>query len=109
MLYEVITDYPQPVEAPKGAPNVVPVLIDDIGFGHPGIFGGPIPTPALDRLAKQGIRYNTFHTTAICSPTRAALLTGRNHHQVATGTRITSYNVCYTKLLRSGTLPCGVS
>ena len=79
-------DYPQPVEAPKGAPNVVLILIDDFGFGHPGTFGGPIPTPALDRLAKQGLRYNTFHTTAICSPTRAALLTGRNHHQVATGT-----------------------
>ena len=79
-------DYPQPVEAPKGAPNVVLVLIDDFGFGHPGTFGGPIPTPAIDGLAKQGLRYNTFHTTAICSPTRAALLTGRNHHQVATGT-----------------------
>jgi len=79
-------DYPQPLEAPKGAPNVVLILIDDIGFGHPGTFGGPIPTPALDRLANRGLRYNTFHTTAICSPTRAALLTGRNHHQVATGT-----------------------
>jgi len=79
-------DYPQPVKPPKGAPNVVLILIDDFGFGHPGTFGGPIPTPAMDRLAEQGLRYNTFHTTAICSPTRAALLTGRNHHQVANGT-----------------------
>jgi len=79
-------DYPQPVKAPEGAPNVVLVLIDDLGFGQPGTFGGPVPTPALDRLAEQGLRYNMFHTTAICSPTRAALLTGRNHHQVATGT-----------------------
>jgi len=79
-------DYPKPVKPPKGAPNVVVILIDDLGFGHPGTFGGPIPTPALDRLAREGLRYNRFHTTAICSPTRAALLTGRNHHQVATGT-----------------------
>jgi len=79
-------DYPQPVEAPEGAPNVVVILIDDCGFGQPGTFGGPVPTPAFDKLAEQGLRYNTFHTTAICSPTRAALLTGRNHHQVATGT-----------------------
>jgi len=79
-------DYPQPVQAPEGAPNVVVILIDDLGFGHPSTFGGPIPTPALDSLAAGGIVYNRFHTTAICSPTRAALLTGRNHHQCATGT-----------------------
>ncbi|UTF58571.1 arylsulfatase [Gilvimarinus sp. DA14] len=79
-------DYPQPITPPDGAPNVVVVLIDDFGFGHPGTFGGPVPTPSLDNLANQGLRYNTFHTTAICSPTRAALLTGRNHHQVAFGT-----------------------
>ena len=79
-------DYPQPVTPPKGAPNVVLVLIDDLGFGHPSTFGGPIPTPALNQLAKGGVRYNRFHTTAICSPTRIALLTGRNHHQCATGT-----------------------
>jgi len=65
---------------------VVLILLDDLGFGQPGTFGGPVPTPALDRLAAAGLRYNRFHTTAICSPTRAALLTGRNHHQVATGT-----------------------
>jgi len=79
-------DYPQPVAPPEGAPNVVLILIDDLGFGHPSTFGGPIPTPALDRLAQEGVRYNRFHTTAICSPTRVALLTGRNHHQCATGT-----------------------
>ena len=79
-------DFPQPISAPKDAPNVVLILLDDIGFGQPGTFGGPIPTPNLDKLASQGLRYNRFHTTAICSPTRAALLTGRNHHQVANGT-----------------------
>jgi arylsulfatase len=79
-------DFPQPVSAPKGAPNIVLILLDDLGFGQPGTFGGPIPTPNLDRLAGEGLRYNRFHTTAICSPTRAALLTGRNHHQVANGT-----------------------
>jgi arylsulfatase A-like enzyme len=68
------------VKAPKGAPNVVIFLLDDIGFGHPGTFGGGIPMPTLDRLAKQGLSYNRFHTTALCSPTRTALLTGRNHH-----------------------------
>jgi arylsulfatase len=79
-------DFPQPISAPKGAPNVLLILLDDLGFGQPGTFGGPIPTPNLDKLASQGLRYNRFHTTAICSPTRAALLTGRNHHQVANGT-----------------------
>jgi arylsulfatase A-like enzyme len=68
------------VKAPAGAPNVVIVLIDDIGFGHSSAFGGPINMPTLDRLAASGLRYNRFHTTALCSPTRTALLTGRNHH-----------------------------
>jgi arylsulfatase len=66
--------------APTGAPNVLIVLIDDLGFGATTPFGGPIPTPTLDRLAKGGLRYNNFHTTALCSPTRAALKSGRNHH-----------------------------
>lgn len=79
-------DYPQPVTPPEGAPNVLVVLIDDLGFGQPGTFGGPIPTPAMDALADEGLRYTRFHTTAICSPTRAALLTGRNHHQSGFGT-----------------------
>ena len=68
------------VTAPKGAPNVVVVLLDDIGFGQSSAFGGPARMTTLDRLAGEGIRYNNFHTTALCSPTRTALLTGRNHH-----------------------------
>lgn len=79
-------DYPQPVTPPEGAPNVVVVLIDDLGFGQPGTFGGPVPTQAMDALAEDGLRFTRFHTTAICSPTRAALLTGRNHHQSGFGT-----------------------
>ncbi len=73
------------VKAPGGAPNVVIVLIDDLGFGVPGAFGGPVPMPTLDRLAQNGLRYNNFHTTALCSPTRAALKSGRNHHTVNMG------------------------
>src|SRR6476469_4748567 len=68
-----------PIPAPEGAPNVLLVLTDDAGFGNPSTFGGPINTPTLERLAGGGISYNRFHTTALCSPTRAALLTGRNH------------------------------
>ena len=71
---------------PTGAPNVVVVLLDDVGFGAPSTFGGPVPTPALDSVARAGLRYNQFHTTALCSPTRAALLTGRNHHSAHMGT-----------------------
>jgi len=73
------------VKAPKGAPNVVIVLIDDMGFAHPSAFGGAIAMPTLDRLAAGGLRYNNLHVTALCSPTRAALLTGRNHHTNNTG------------------------
>ena len=73
------------ISAPEGAPNVVIVLIDDIGFGAAAGFGGAILTPTLDRLAKDGLRYNQFHTTALCSPTRMAILTGRNHHSANTG------------------------
>jgi arylsulfatase A-like enzyme len=68
------------LKAPKGAPNVIVVLIDDMGFGVSETFGGPVTTPTMNRLADQGIRYNRFHTTALCSPTRVALLTGYNHH-----------------------------
>src|SRR5512147_2555493 len=68
------------VKAPEGAPNVLIVLIDDMGFGMPSAFGGPIHMPTVDRLAEGGLRYNQFHTTALCAPTRLALLTGRNHH-----------------------------
>ena len=73
------------VKAPIKAPNVVIVLIDDVGFGATSTFGGPIQTPTLDKLASEGLRYNNFHTTALCSPTRNALKTGRNHHTTNTG------------------------
>lgn len=77
--------YPLPVKAPKGAPNVLLMLLDDVGFGMCDTFGGPVPTPNMSRLAKNGLSYTRFHTTALCSPTRAALLTGRNHHSAGTG------------------------
>ncbi|MFV0476920.1 MAG: arylsulfatase [Parahaliea sp.] len=77
--------FPQGVQAPLGAPNVVLIMLDDVGFGQTGTFGGPTPTPNIDKLAAAGLRYNRFHTTAICSPTRAALLTGRNHHTTGFG------------------------
>jgi len=73
------------INPPKGAPNVLMILIDDSGYGQWGTFGGQTPTPNLDRLARSGISYLRFHTTALCSPTRAALLTGRNHHSVGMG------------------------
>jgi arylsulfatase len=73
------------VQSPEGAPNVLLVLIDDAGFGNPSTFGGAIDTPNYTRMADEGLRYNRFHVTAICSPTRAALLTGRNHHRVGFG------------------------
>src|SRR5499426_1865084 len=77
--------FPQPVQAPKGAPNIVLILIDDAGFGQFSTFGGGVPSATMDKLAVEGLRYNSFHTTALCSPTRAALITGRNHHSVASG------------------------
>ena len=70
---------------PKDAPNVLLIITDDVGFGAPSTFGGVIPTPALDRIANNGLRYTNFHSTALCSPTRAALITGRNHHSVGFG------------------------
>jgi len=72
-----------PLTSPKGAPNVLIVLLDDVGFGQLGCYGGPIATPNIDKLASRGLRYNNFHTTALCSPSRAALLTGRNHQAVS--------------------------
>jgi arylsulfatase len=80
-----VPDFPKGVEAPAGAPNVLLILTDDVGFGASSTFGGPIETPNFQRIANSGLRYNTFHTTALCSPTRAALITGRNHHSVASG------------------------
>ncbi|ETF01599.1 arylsulfatase [Advenella kashmirensis W13003] len=82
---ESVQSFPQVVAPPKGAPNIVLVLLDDVGFGQPSTFGGPVEMPTLDRLAGNGLRYNRFHTTAMCTPTRAALLTGRNHHSVGNG------------------------
>ena len=82
---ESILDFPAEVSAPEGAPNVLLIMPDDVGFGASSAFGGPIPTPALERIADAGVRYNQFHTTALCSPTRSALITGRNHHSNATG------------------------
>jgi arylsulfatase A-like enzyme len=84
-VQESTKDFPQEVKAPEGAPNILLILTDDVGFGASSTFGGPVPTPTMDRLAKEGLRYTEFHTTALCSPTRAALLTGRNHHSAATG------------------------
>ena len=84
--YQDSTPYwPPRVVPPKGAPNVLLIMTDDQGYGVSGTFGGVIPTPALDRIAKAGLRYTQFHSTALCSPTRAALITGRNHHSVGFG------------------------
>jgi len=82
---ESVKDFPKAVEAPKGAPNILVIMTDDVGFAASSTFGGPIPTPTMDRLAQNGLRYNNFHTTAMSSPTRAALLSGRNHHSANTG------------------------
>ncbi len=81
------TSFPplEPLRAPKAAPNVLIVLLDDVGFGASSAFGGPIHTPTAERLAAKGLKYNRFHTTALCSPSRQALLTGRNHHSVGMG------------------------
>lgn len=76
----------EPTRLPANAPNILIILMDDVGFGQTDTFGGEVHTPTLTRLRDQGISYNTFHTTSICSPTRAALLTGRNHHRVHSGT-----------------------
>jgi arylsulfatase A-like enzyme len=77
--------WPARVVPPKDAPNVLLIMTDDVGFGAPSTFGGVIPTPALDRVAQMGLRYTQFHSTALCSPTRGALITGRNHHSVGFG------------------------
>ncbi len=75
----------EPIRPPAGAPNVLVVLIDDAGFGSSSAFGGPCHTPTAERLAGEGLKFSRFHTTALCSPTRAALLSGRNHHSVGMG------------------------
>jgi Sulfatase len=98
------TPYWQPqVVPPKGAPNILLILTDDVGFAAPSTFGGVIPTPTLDRIANMGVRYTQFHTTSLCSPTRAALITGRNHHSAGFGliseaaTGFPGYNSVITK------------
>ena len=77
--------WPPRIVPPKGAPNVLLIMTDDQGFGAPSTFGGVIPTPTMDRIANSGLRYTNFHSTSLCSPTRAALITGRNHHSVGFG------------------------
>ena len=95
--------WPMRVVPPKGAPNILLILIDDEGYGAPATFGGVIPTPELDKIAANGLRYTNFHTTSLCSPTRAALITGRNHHSVGFGvvteqsTGFPGYNSIITK------------
>ena len=81
------TAYPpiEPLLPPTGAPNVLVILLDDVGFGASSAFGGPCHTPTAERLAAGGLKYNRFHTTALCAPTRQAMLTGRNHHSVGHG------------------------
>ena len=103
------TKYP-PIEQlrpPKGAPNVLIVLLDDVGFGASSAFGGPCQTPTAERLAAGGLKYNRFHTTALCSPTRQALLTGRNHHSVGMGgiTEIASGSPGYCSVLPKTAAP----
>lgn len=77
--------WPPQIVPPKGAPNILLIMTDDAGYGVPGTFGGVVPTPALDRIAQAGLRYTQFNSTALCSPSRAALITGRNHHSVGFG------------------------
>ncbi len=95
--------WPPRVVPPKDAPNILLIMTDDVGFAAPSTFGGVIPTPALDRIAKMGLRYTNFHSTSLCSPTRAALITGRNHHSVGFGvvaeqsTGFPGYNSIITK------------
>ena len=103
MKYPVI----EQLRPPKGAPNVLIILIDDAGFGSASAFGGPCQTPNAERLAKGGLRYNRFHTTALCSPTRQALLTGRNHHSVGMGgiTEIASGSPGYCSVLPNTASP----
>lgn len=94
-----------PIRAPEGAPNILVILLDDVGFGASSAFGGPCHTPTAERLASQGLKFNRFHTTALCSPTRAALLTGRNHHSVGMGgiTELATAAPGYTSIIPNET------
>ena len=97
----------EPLRAPEGAPNVLIILLDDVGFGASSAFGGPCQTPNFENLASGGLKYNRFHTTALCSPTRQALLTGRNHHSVGMGgiTEITTSAPGYSSILPKNKAP----
>src|ERR1700723_96778 len=96
---------------PKGAPNVLIILVDDAGFGSSSAFGGPCQTPNAEKLAKGGLKFNRFHTTALCSPTRQALLTGRNHHSVNMGSicELATSAPGYTSLLPKDKAPLAVT
>src|SRR6516164_6548786 len=95
--------WPPRVVPPKGAPNILLIMTDDQGYGITSTFGGVIPTPAMDRIAKAGLRYTQFHSTALCSPSRAAIITGRNHHSMGFGviteqaTGFPGYDSIFTK------------
>ncbi|MGI9614035.1 MAG: sulfatase-like hydrolase/transferase, partial [Acidimicrobiales bacterium] len=102
-LQDSTPDWPAAVTPPEGAPNVLMIMGDDIGFGHMSSFGGPADTPNFDRIAEQGIRFNNFHTTPVCAASRACLLTGRNAHSVGMGmvpefaSGFPGYNASYPK------------
>lgn len=105
------TKYP-PIEQlrpPEGAPNILVILLDDVGFGTTSAFGGPCRTPNIEKLASTGLKYTRFHTTALCSPTRQALLTGRNHHSVGMGgiTEIATSAPGYNSILPNTASPIG--
>ncbi len=101
----------EPLRPPKGAPNVLIVLLDDVGFAASSAFGGPCATPNFEKLASGGLKYNRFHTTALCSPTRQALLTGRNHHSVGMGgiTEIATSAPGYCSILPKNKAPLAMT
>src|SRR5271169_2138086 len=84
-IAESTPSFAEPTRPPSGAPNVVIIVLDDVGFAQLGCYGSDIESPAIDGLAETGLRFNRFHVTALCSPTRACVLTGRNHHAVGMG------------------------
>jgi len=93
--------WPARVVPPKGAPNILLIMTDDTGFGVTSTFGGVIPTPTLDRIAANGLRYTNFNSTALCSPTRAAIITGRNHHSMGFG--VVAEQACTRSMRRTPT------
>lgn len=101
--------FPKPITPPEGAPNILMVLLDDVGFGQFSVTGGGVPSPNMERLADNGLIYNRFHTTAVCSSTRAAILTGRNHHSAGTGiiTELATGYDGYTGIIPKSTATIG--